>query len=451
MMGLQEHRQGHLFYQFDLEAMVPMDHLLRGIDRFLDLSALHAQLAPFYSYTGRPSIDPALLIRMLIVGYAYGIRSERRLCEEVRLNLAYRWFCRLSIEDLVPDHSTFSVNRHGRFRESGTFRHLFEAVLRRAMKAGLVGGEGFAVDASQIRADASRDRRVDAAEAPDWSDPKLSTRPVREYLAALEAEAGAPRKEISLTDPSARWTAGAGTPAVFAYSANYLVDVEAGIVMDAQATPAIRTEELRAAREMIERVEANRAITPERLAADTAYGSGPTLSWLVEEKGIEPHIPVWDKTEGKEGTFGWSDFTWDEAGDCYHCPGGHILTTKGRLTVDDTIIYRASKFDCDDCPLKPRCCPNTPVRRLARSIHEDARDYARMLAQTEEYARSRNDRKKVEMAFAHMKRVLGLRRFRLRGLSGAGDELTLAATAQNLRKLAKLIWRPPIIGEVCPA
>jgi transposase len=448
MMGRHEHGQGCLFYQFDLEEMVPADHLLRGIDHFLDLQDLRDHLVPFYSHTGRPSVDPELMIRTLIVGYAYGIRSERRLCEEVKLNLAYRWFCKLSIEDAVPDHSTFSKNRHGRFRDSGAFRHLFEAVVCRAMQAGLVGGEGFAVDASQVLADASRGRRVDAAEAPDWSDPKLSTRPVREYLDALDEER-TPPKQISLTDPAARWTAGAGTPAVFAYSANYLVDLEAGIVMDAEATPAIKTDEVRAAQDMIERVEADHAITPERLAADTAYGSGPNLSWLVEEKGIEPHIPVWDRTGGKDETFGWSDFEWDEEGDCYHCPAGHILTTKGRMTVDDTIIYRASKFDCDACPLKQRCCPNTPARKIARSIHEDARDYARMIAQTEAYVRSRNDRKKVEMVFAHMKRILGLRRFRLRGLSGASDELTLAATVHNLRKLAKLIWRPPMTGRLC--
>ena len=150
MMGRQEHRQGHLFYQFDLEAMVPADHLLRGIAHFLDLSGLRRHLAPFYSHTGRPSIDPELMIRMLVIGYAYGIRSERRLCEEVKLNLAYRWFCGLSIEDAIPDHSSFSKNRHGRFRDSDAFRQVFETVVDRAIRAGLVGGEGFAVDASSV-------------------------------------------------------------------------------------------------------------------------------------------------------------------------------------------------------------------------------------------------------------------------------------------------------------
>lgn len=155
MMGRQAIGQDRLFYSFNLEDHVPANHLLRGIDDCLDLSGLHEHLAEHYSHTGRPSVDPELMLRMLIVGYSYGIRSERRLCEEVQLNLAYRWFCRLSLEDEVPDHSTFSKNRHGRFRESGAFRWLFDTVVRRCMEAGLVKGEGFAVDASVVAADAN--------------------------------------------------------------------------------------------------------------------------------------------------------------------------------------------------------------------------------------------------------------------------------------------------------
>lgn len=158
MMGAQVSGQGRLFYSFNLDDHVPSSHLLRGVDRFLDLKELREHLVPFYSHTGRPSIDPELMVRMLIVGYCFGIRSERRLCEEVHLNLAYRWFCRLGLEDPVPDHSTFSKNRHGRFRESDALRYVFESVLRRCMSEGLVGGEGFAVDASVIKADASRAR-----------------------------------------------------------------------------------------------------------------------------------------------------------------------------------------------------------------------------------------------------------------------------------------------------
>ena len=167
MMGRDEKDQGQFFYAFDLEDHIPKDHLLRSIDHFLDLSGLHDHLAPYYSHTGRPSIDPELMMRMLIVGYCYGIRSERQLCEEVKLNLAYRWFCRLSIEDTVPEHSTFSKNRHGRFRDADTFRFVFEQVLERCITEGLVGGEGFAIDASIVKADASR-RRHHEGDDDDW-------------------------------------------------------------------------------------------------------------------------------------------------------------------------------------------------------------------------------------------------------------------------------------------
>jgi transposase len=223
MMGQQGGAQDRLFYSFNLNDHVPSDHLLRGIDRFLDLSDLRKHLAPFYSHIGRPSIDPELMIRMLIVGYCFGIRSERRLCEEVHLNLAYRWFCRLGLEDVVPDHSTFSKNRHGRFRESEAFRYVFETVLLRCMAEGLVRGEGFAVDASVVKADANRARGVGGDQVVGWKADAASSRAVREYLTAIE-EANptdaAPPKSVSLTDPAARYTAAPGGPAFYAYSTN---------------------------------------------------------------------------------------------------------------------------------------------------------------------------------------------------------------------------------------
>ncbi len=206
MMGQQPPDQNALFYDFCLEHYVPPDHLLRQIDQILDLSHLRQHLSSYYSTTGRPSIDPELMIRILIVGYCYGIRSERRLCEEVHLNLAYRWFCRLGLEDEVPDHSTFSKNRHGRFRDSETFRFVFEDIVRRCMAEGLVGGEGFATDSSVIKAEANRQRGVPGSDALNALNTEHISRPVREYLEALDKENnnGAIPKNISLTDPQAR-------------------------------------------------------------------------------------------------------------------------------------------------------------------------------------------------------------------------------------------------------
>src|SRR6266851_5678402 len=243
MMGERQVMQSALFYEFSVETHVPADHMLRSIDRFVDLGDVRAHLAPFYSSTGRPSIDPELLIRILIVGYCFGIRSERRLCEEIHLNLAYRWFCRLGLEGAVPDHSTFSKNRHGRFRDSNLLRHLFEDVVRRCIEEGLVGGEGFAVDASLIKADASRQRGVTGS---DGLPPTLVSRAIDEYLAVLDDAAFGAATEvtpkfISPADPAARWTGRARCSTGWSTSAASSRTCPSSINRDAPTTPSRAT------------------------------------------------------------------------------------------------------------------------------------------------------------------------------------------------------------------
>lgn len=196
---------------------------------------------------------------------------------------------------------------------------------------------------------------------------------------------------------------------------------------------------------MIERTEERLELCPERIVADSAYGSAEMLGWLVEERAIEPHIPVFDKSGRTDGTFARADFAYDQQSDVYICPAGKVLASTGALVNDGaTLAYRASKYDCDACELKPRYCPNTPSRKVTRSIHEKARDVAREIAKTDAYVRSRRERKKIEMLFAHLKRILRLDRLRLRGPLGARDQFLPAATAQNLRKLAKLIPLPAL-------
>ena len=434
-----------MFYEFSLERHIPADHLLRSIDRFVELGELKRELARFYSSIGRPSIDPELMIRMLIIGYCFGIRSERRLCEEVHLNLAYRWFCRLGLDGGVPDHSTFCKNRHGRFRESDLFRRVFETVLRRCIQEGLVGGEAFAVDASLIKADANRQKGIEGEKA---LPPQAAGRAVEEYLAVLDDAAfggasGVTPKFVSLSDPAARWTGAHGGQAFFAYSTNYLIDVDNAIIVDVEATTAIRQAEVLAAKRMIERSINRFDLYPSRLLGDSAYGSAEMLGWLADEHGIAPHVTVFDKSARNDGTFSREEFTYDHQRNIYSCPGGKPLTATGTLVNDGaTILYRASKHDCQACALKSRCCPNSPARRVPRSIYEGARDVARQIAKSWEGHTSRRLRKKVEMLFAHLKRILKLDRLRLRGPNGARDEFILAATAQNLRKLAKLIPMP---------
>ncbi len=448
MMGRLNQDQGQLFYSFNLEEVVPSDHQVRGIAAVLDLSWLHGELSPHYSSTGRPSIDPALIIRMLILGYIFAIRSERALCREVQVNLAYRWFCGLGLEDKVPDHSAFTRARNERFRDGDILRRVFERVVGTCIDAGFVGGEGFAVDASLIEADANKCRSIPGDKWDKDIAPTTATRAVKDYLANLDNEAyGAASakvpKFVAPSDPAAQWTGAQKSKAIFAYADNYLIDVKFGIIMDVEASRAIRQAEVGASRTMIQRTEDRFGIKPDWLAGDTAYGSAANLGWLVDEKDIEPHIPIIDKSNRDDGTFSRSDFVYDPNRDVYVCPAGHDLRTTGRVNYDDAYRYLTSLAICRDCPLKGRCCPKSPQRKITRSIHEPARDVARDIATTDAYEQTRRDRKKVEMLFAHLKRILRLGRLRLRGPSGAQDEFTLAAIAQNLRRLAKLTAKPP--------
>ncbi len=423
--------------------------MLRQIDRFVDLSDIRSVLAPYYSSTGRPSIDPELMIRMLLVGYCMGIRSERRLCEEVHLNLAYRWFCRLDLTDALPDHSTFSKNRHGRFRESDLLRHRFNTVLTRCIAEGLVGGDDFGVDASLIKADASRYTKV---EMVDWSVPEQVSRATQEYLdtlddAAFGGSTSVQPKAISPSDPAARYTGANGDRPFFAYSANYLVDLDNAVIVDVDATAPIRQAEVEITKQMILRARDRFGLYPEKLVADTAYGVAPLLGWRVEEEGIEPHIPVIDKSQRKDGTVWRSDFTYGVEKDAYRRPADKWLhqyrrpfrAPRDHIDEDGMRRYRASKKDCNVCSLKQQCCPKEPARKVLRSIHEGARNMARDITKTDAYVSASYARKKVEMLLAHLKRILRLDRLRLREPNGAKDEFILAATVQNLRKLAKLV------------
>jgi transposase len=450
MMGRQRRDQGRLFYEFRLEDRIPENHLLRRINVFVTvaLEDLHKELEPHYSDTGRPSVDPELMIRMLIIGYCYGIRSERRLAQEVGLHLAYRWFCKLDLDDEIPHHSTFSANRLGRFRESDVLRHIFERVVWTAMAMGLVKGEGFAVDASVLEANASR-YHGKAPNELDWNDKQRQSRAVKEYLAALDDNAAPnpdrkPPKVISPSDPSSAWTAKANKRVQFGYGLNYLIDIDNAVIVDVEATPARTYDEVAATKTMLDRTDICFGLRPKRLAADTAYGTGKFLGWLVKEKKITPHIPVWEKSHREDGIFSRSDFRWDKRRGVYICPNGKLLRTSGTVHDGRTRLYRASKRDCDVCPLRPKCCTRQEARKIPRDLHEDARDVARRKMKTKAFLRSRDQRKRVEMRFAHLKTHHAFERLRLRGLSGARDEFHLAAIVQNLKMLAGRLFRPPI-------
>lgn len=441
MMGRQV-AQGSLFYGFRLDDHMPAGHLLRRVDGLLDFGFVREALAPSYSATGRPSVDPELMLRMLLVGYLFGIRSERRLCEEVHLNLAYRWFCRLDLGDRVPDHSTFSKNRHGRFRQCDLHRLLFEEVVARCAAAGLVAGRELAVDGSTVQADASCEKKLPGATAADSLRAREAvTRPVAEYLAALDAalppepDEPAPVEpaHVSPTDPEAALTCKHG-PARFAYAINPLLDLDTDCILDVEATPARFSAEVAATRTLVSRVKAKLGVAPESLAADKAYGNGPLLGWLVGQK-ITPYVPVIDRTRQRDGFFTRDAFAYDREADAYRCPAGKRLTYRGTVQASQVRRYRSHAADCAACSLKPQCT-TARQRAVTRLVDEDARDQVRALAGTEGYTRARQRRKRIERVFGHLKRNLKLRTLKLRGLAGAAEEFIMAASAYNLQLLA---------------
>ena len=333
---------------------IPGDHLLRQLDAVLNFERVRTALASHYSTTGRPSIDPELMLRMLLIGYAYGIRSERQLCSEVHLNLAYRWFCRLGLDDAVPNHSSFSKNRYGRFRESDIYRVLFEEVVGQCCLAGLVTSEGFAVDGSLIGSDAARTRRVEGVDSIRTAD--NSSRPVREYLEALDV--GNPvhlgeARYLSPTDPAAAWNVKEGR-GKFGYFNNYLIDTEHAVIVDVEATPARLSQEIVATRTMLHRVKKRHALTPEKLAADKAYGTGPFLGWL-SERSIVAHIPVLDRQHQTDGLLPREVFTFDPEKNIYLCPENKVLKSSPAPVDSQVNRYHAKETDCRSCPIRQQC------------------------------------------------------------------------------------------------
>ena len=331
MMG-QQPRTESLFYYFRLQDQIPEGHLLRLIDRYIDFSFVRERLKDFYSPMGRPSIDPEVLLRLLLVGYLYGITSERRLLEEVRMHLAYRWFTRLGFEQEIPDHSTFSKNRHGRFRQSGVFRKVFEEIVRRCLEAGLVEGRNLAVDGTLVGANASNQSRVPREKLVEVAQ---ISRTVQEYLTELERqnpvadpeERPIAQEMVSSTDPDAAWAVKSG-PATLGYYDNYLVDTTSRVILSVDATPARFRQEVLAARRMIERV-GQLGVRPQNLAADKAYGSGEFLAWLLA-RDIQPHIPVIDRRHQTRGRFTRDAFRYEPQENAYYCPEGKPLHYRGQ-------------------------------------------------------------------------------------------------------------------------
>ncbi len=427
-------------------AMLPRDHLLRRVDRLLHFGELRAALAGHYSARGRPSIDPELLIRMALIGRLYAITSERRLCEELRYNLAYRWFCRLPSDAAVPHHSTFSKNRHGRFREAGVFRLLFETTVRRCIAEGLVAAKDAAIDASFVAADASWQRKMRDADLAKATHCPLTPRPVREWLAdqALTPEPCLGKRSVpvalSRTDPAAAWSARMARGR-FGYAVNLMMDAPSGVTIEVEATPARFAAEVDAARAMLIRAADRFGYRPKRVAADTAYGSAAFLAF-VRDHGGTAHIPVIERSEQINGKLPRQAFAFDAERDCYTCPAGKTLAHRGFERHLGLHRYAARPADCGACAIRPTCTDGQ-YRAVMRMENEDARDLARSEMQTGLFKRSMRLRRGIERLFADAKGKRGLTRLHLRGLRGAEEEFLLAASVLNLTLLARPQAEPP--------
>jgi transposase len=448
MMG-QHDRSEALFYYFRLEDQVPETHLLRLIDKHISFEFVRQQLKDSYSETGRPSIDPELLLRILVIGYLYGITSERKLVEELRMHLAWRWFTGLGFDQEVPHHSTFSKNRHGRFQESKLFEQLFEQIVKQCVEVGLVQGKHLSVDGSFVEANASKESRIPREQLAEVAQVNQT---VRQYLVDLEQqnpveEPVHQQDQVSTTDPDSTYATKGGTPARLGYYDNYLVDNHSCVIVGVQATAARMSQETVAAQDMITRFTQWQGREPESLAADTTYGNGEFLQWLAD-RGITPYMRTRDSALRKNNPgYGPERFTYQPESNTYRCPAGEQLNYVGLNVRNRAHAYIGSAKRCGACSQKAQCTTGR-YKYLAIHIHESVRQRARELAQTPEFAKAQRQRKKVEALFAELKNQIGLRRLRLRRIKFAREQFWLAATVQNLKRLVRFLSQPPVPSPV---
>jgi transposase len=442
MMGRHE-RSEALFYYFRLEDQVPETHLLRLIEKHISFAFVRQQLKDRYSEMGRPSIDPELLLRILLIGYLYGITSERKLVEELRMHLAWRWFTGLGFDQEIPHHSTFSKNRHGRFQESKLFEELFEQIVKQCVEVGLVQGKQLSVDGSFVEANAAKESRIPREQLAEAAQVNQT---VRQYLVELEQqnpteEPVHEQDQVSTTDPDSTYATKGGTPARLGYYDNYLVDNDSCVIVGVQATAARMSQETVAAQDMLTRFAEWQGRAPESVAADTTYGNGEFLQWLAD-RSITPYMRTRDSIHRKRSPFFGPDrFTYEPEHDRYICPAGQIMNYGGRSHRNHAWTYIGTRKRCGPCVLRPQCT-SAAFRCLVIHQHEPARQRARELANTPEFAKAQRQRKKVEALFAELKNQIGLRRLRLRRINFVREQFFLAAAAQNIKRLVRFLSPP---------
>jgi transposase len=431
--GHQDSQQP-LFACVQLEQMIPPDHILRRIRAVIDFSFIDQLTAPLYSATGRPSVDPQVLVRMMVVGYLYGITSERRLCQEVHLNLAYRWFCGLGLEDRVPDHSTFSKNRHGRFAARPLFREMFYEVVRQAIAHGLVGGAHLTVDATTVQANA----------AIQSLEPIVVPFSPQQYVEQLDQSHPPPLSNDthrSASDPDARVLAKRFDKTQLAYSNNVLMDNAHRVIVEVEVTEPNLRREGQVAGELVERSRLRLGLQPHSVGGDKAYGYGAAVRALCEA-GVEPHVgrPAWSPWRA-QGIYSHEQFGYDAERDEMICPAGKRLRARTRHTDRRMTEYAARLADCRDCPFKAQC-----TRAARRVVHRhwdrECLDWAESLRSTVGYRLSQRARKRIEHLFGEAKEQMGLRRARRRGWRAVSEQCLMTALVQNIKRIVAALPCP---------
>jgi len=441
--------QKRLFYCFNMEDMIPENHILRLINKYVDFSFIHDKVRHFYSDIGRPSIDPEILIRMLLIGYLYGITSERKLCEEVKMHIGYRWFVGLDMNDEVPDHSTFSKNRHGRFKGSRIFQQIFDEIVRQCIAYGLVSGKHLTTDGSLVKANASlksMEPIVVKMEPKEYIKKVEEENPVDEPWEVDDDYKNRGKKisnntHRSKTDPDARLAKkGKGKIAMLAYGVNYLMDNKHQIIIGVKAKRPGRSEETKAAIEMIKESKWKFKIKPKTLGTDKGYATGEFV-YQVFKEGIIPHIPIMDiRSQNDKGIFSIAKFKFDAKHNEYICPRGKRLKYWGIHRHSKQMVWRASVKDCKICPLKGKCTKDR-ARSLSRHIYDDYIKQAKGQTKTPFYRISQRMRKLIEGLFGEAKEYMGLRVAKFRRLWNVEEQFLLTATVQNIKKMVKLLHR----------
>jgi len=432
-----------------IDDLIPEDHLLRLIHKHVDFSFIRNKVKHLYSHTGRPSIDPELLLRMLLIGYLYGIRSERRLCEEVNMHIGYRWFVGLSLQDKVPDHSTFSKNRHERFAENDLFQHIFDAIINQCMTHGFIDGRHLTIDATHIQADASFKSM----------EPIVVELKPKEYIEVLEKENPVedpyePGKDYphrgqkisndthrSQTDPDARLSRKSSTSTTqLSHAATYVMDNKSRIIVGADIANPDRHTDCETALSELQKIKWKHKIIPETLGADKGYATGEFIHNLINEN-IVPHIPVISYRDRRNpDIYPIAQFTYNKTDNIFVCPQGKELKYWGIHKHSKQHVYRASTKDCSVCPVKSECTKDR-ARSVSYHIYEKALQKARELSKAKGYYLSQRMRKKIEELFGEAKEFMGFRRAKFRGRKWIKEQVLMTATVQNIKRMVKMLSR----------